>query len=167
MAKNKPRMNLDGLDKIAKAIKESKLNRVQVGIFEDKNARIAGDLGNADIGARMEFGFTIAEGPFAGVHVAPRSFLRMPIQTHIGEIGKTMHKTMQQDVVPLFFKDKMEFFFKNLGIACEKIIDQAFASSGWGTWKPNSPITIILKSSDDPLIHTTQLRRSIASKVKK
>jgi hypothetical protein len=54
-----------------------------------------------------------------------------------------------------------------LGAAGRAIIIQAFSTSGWGTWKANSPVTIILKGSDKPLIDTGSLRRSIVWRVKK
>jgi phage gpG-like protein len=52
-----------------------------------------------------------------------------------------------------------------MGIACEKAIQEAFRSSGFGTWRENAPSTIQRKGSSAPLIDTGQLRRSITSKV--
>lgn len=167
MAINKLRYNMDSLEKIQKSLEKAKHFRAQVGIFGNKDERSAkgseGGLTNADIGARMEFGFTISEGTFKGSRVAARSFLRMPIATHLGEI----RDMMKSSAMALLVSGKLDVLFKRLGIACEKIIDQAFQTSGWGSWKPNSPITIILKGSDRPLIDTVQLRRSIASRVNK
>jgi len=166
MAINKLRYNMDSLEKIQKSLETAKNYRAKVGIFENKDARNATGnegLGNADIGARHEFGFTVSEGPFKGARVAARSFLRMPIATHLGEISKMM----KSDAMALLAAGKLDMLFKRLGIACEKIIDQAFQTSGWGSWAPNSIMTIMLKGSDKPLIDTAQLRRSIASKVEK
>jgi hypothetical protein len=146
--------------------------RVQVGIFGNKNARneekATSSLTNAEIGARHEFGFTIPDGPFQGSHVPARSFLRLPIQTH----RKEVFQLIQKDLFNLLYEGKIELLLKRMGKACEKIIDQAFQTSGWGSWKPNSPITIILKSrhgkeSSMPLIDYGILRRSIASRVNK
>lgn len=166
MAINKLRYNVDSLEKIRKSLEEAKKFRAQVGIFGNKTERNAAggeSLTNADIAARHEFGFTITEGPFKGIKVAARSILRMPIRTHIGDI----QKMIKADVMPLLAAGKLDLLFKRLGIACEKIIDQAFQTSGWGSWKPNSPITVILKGSDKPLIDSAQMRRAVTSRVDK
>jgi len=166
MAINKLHYDMDGLDKIRKSLEKAKDFRAQVGIFENKDARAASGsqgLGNADIGFRHEFGFTISEGPFQGIRVAARSFLRMPIRTHIEQIAKMM----KTDAMILLQQCKVELLFKRLGIAATNTILEAFQTSGWGTWKENSPVTIILKGSDKPLIDTAQLERSIVSRVTK
>ena len=163
----KMRFDITKLIMLRQSVETFGKGRVQVGIFGNKNARSSkkpsGSLTNAELGARHEFGFTISEGPFKGSHVAARSFLRMPIQTHRGEVFALIKK----DLFNLLYDGKVELLLKRLGAACEKIIDQAFQTSGWGSWKANSPITIILKSSEMPLIDTGQLRRAIASRVKK
>jgi phage gpG-like protein len=115
--------------------------------------------GNADIGAKHEFGFT-TDG---GLRIPARSFLRVPLSTHRGEIAGMMKMNVMRALV----YGKLELLFKHLGIACEKIVDQAFQTSGWGTWRPNAPFTVLMKGSDKPLIDTAQLRRSVASKVQK
>jgi len=165
MAINKLRYNMDGLEKIQKTLEEAKKFRAQVGIFGNENQRDSGSssLTNAEIAARHEFGFTIEDGPFKGIRVVPRSILRMPIGTHI----KDIQALIKNDVMPLLAAGKIPELFKRLGIACEKIIDQAFQTSGWGFWKPNTPVTVMLKGSDKPLIDSTQLRHSITSRVDK
>ena len=55
----------------------------------------------------------------------------------------------------------------DLGIACETAIGEAFDSSGYGDWAPNTAATINNKKSSSPLIDTGQLRRSVASAVVK
>ncbi len=132
-------------------------HQVQVGIFGNKSSRHAGKgITNADVGAIQEFG-SFTRG------IPPRSFLRMPIHTQTDQILK--------QVVPgakdLLAQGKMMILLKRLGIACENVVQAAFASRGFGTWAPNKPSTIKRKGSDSPLIDTAQLRRSIASRVVK
>ena len=161
---------MDSLENIRKSLEECKGYRAQVGIFGDKSARVGKAKNgrystNADIGALMEFGFGISSGPFKGTNVAPRSFLRMPIATHKKEIAE-----MMGNIVPLLVKrvhGKIENIFARLGVAARKTVLQAFSTSGWGSWKENSPVTIILKGSDMPLIDTGSLRRSIVWRVKR
>ena len=56
---------------------------------------------------------------------------------------------------------------KKVGVVAEEVIQEAFATRGFGKWKANKPSTIARKGSDSPLIDTGQLRRSITSKVDK
>lgn len=130
-------------------------HRVQVGIFGNKSARKdGGDLSNADVGAVHEF------GSFSD-NIPMRSFLRMPLNTQSDQILKQVTPGSRE----LVATGKMTLLLKRLGIACENVIQAAFASRGFGTWKPNKPATIRRKGSDVPLIDTAQLRRSIASRV--
>lgn len=168
MAKNKLVFKMDSLEKIEKSLAAAKKYRARVGIFGDKNVREGKSAGpdnltNAEIGARMEFGFTIPDGPFKGVRVAARSFLRMPIRTHVGEIAKMM----KAGAMTLLVQGKIDLLFARLGKAGRATVIQAFSTSGWGSWKENSPVTIILKESDKPLLDTNALRNSIESTVKK
>ena len=54
---------------------------------------------------------------------------------------------------------------KTLGVVAEGTIQKAFATGGWGEWPKLSPVTIRRKKSSKILIDTSQLRRSISSRV--
>ena len=54
-----------------------------------------------------------------------------------------------------------------LGGAGVRLINEAFETSGWGNWAPNSPLTIAQKGSAMPLIDTGKLRQSITYEVQK
>lgn len=127
---------------------------VRVGIFGDKNSRFKTNLTNAEIGALNEFGSITKKIP-------KRSFLRLPLFLKTDVILKET----SVGIMPLLKKGNMQMVLKRLGIACENAIQKAFASRGYGKWKPNAPLTIALKGSSQPLIDTSQLRRSISSKV--
>jgi hypothetical protein len=70
-----------------------------------------------------------------------------------------------QGAPELIRKGNIRMILVRLGIACEKWIQMAFATGGFGSWAPDSPATINRKGSASPLIDTAQLRRSIVSKV--
>jgi phage gpG-like protein len=128
---------------------------VQVGIFGKKNDRKDSEgMTNAEVGFIHEFG----QPP----HIPRRSFLRMPIYQSVDIILSQVKKA---GALKKLADGKMIQVLADLGIACEIAIQNAFASGGWGDWKPNRPFTIEKKGSSAPLIDTGQLRRSIASAV--
>lgn len=144
--------NLDPLHQFVKSAGNN--NVVRVGIFGEKSSRKKGAITNAEVGAINEYG-SFTRG------IPARSFLRMPIHNKSQEILKEA----SAGVAELFAAGKHMVALKRLGIACENAIQRAFASRGFGTWKPNAPSTIARKKSSQPLIDTSQLRRAITSKV--
>ncbi len=146
---------------------------VKVGIFGNKNARgitstqkpgksglrkaiksSPSTMTNAEIGLVHELG-SVAR------HIPPRSFLRMPISVK----SKQILADSMTGAVELIAKGNMKGVLARLGIACEKWIQIAFGTRGFGTWLTDHLSTIQRKGSNAPLIDTAQLRRSIASKV--
>lgn len=149
------RSNFDGLKNLANSLAKVKQGRVQVGIFGAKNGRTDnGGTTNAEVGAVMEFG-SVSE------HIPHRSFLRMPIT----QKSEAIFKAAAQGFSQLMIAGKAKEFLVRIGVEAENAILEAFRTRGWGSWKPNAPMTIKLKGSDSPLIDTGQLRRSIASRV--
>ena len=158
----KMKYDMTPLVNLEKAITKMKGLRARVGILGNKAGR-SDDVTNAEIGVKQEYGFVISEGEFEGATVPARSFLRMPFRHKIDFI-----QTMIKPVVEgLLGEGKVGQLMHDVGIAGEKLIHQAFQSSGWGTWAPNAPTTIRLKGSDMPLIDKGFLMRSISSKVVK
>lgn len=125
---------------------------VQVGIFGKANGRRSSEKTNAEIGAQHEFGTE---------KIPRRSFLRMPIFQMSDEIIKRTG----EGALDLLVKNEPVALLKQLGFACEIVIDKAFRTRGFGSWKENAPLTIAMKGSSDPLIDTGQLKRSIDSRV--
>lgn len=160
--------NLQGLKDLASALSET--GKVQVGIFGSKSSRgesgalkkgggharskAASSQTNAELGAIHELGSVSR-------HIPPRSFLRMPIMLHAKEIMKDA----SAEVPNLWQTGGMTAFLKRVGHAAENVVQQAFASRGFGNWTPLKQATIDRKGSDAPLIDTAQLRRSVASRV--
>lgn len=146
---------------------------VKVGIFGNKNARgitsakKAGSAGlrkvikgskstltNAELGLIHELGSIERNIP-------PRSFLQMPISTKSKEILADAFKGAPE----LLAKGQIRQILARLGFACEKWIQIAFGTRGFGTWAPDRLATALRKGSGEPLIDTAQLRRSISSQV--
>lgn len=146
---------------------------VKVGIFGNKNARgitssdkagksglrkvikgSASTLTNAELGLIHELG-SVERG------IPPRSFLRMPIAQKSKEILADAFK----GAPALMAEGKIRMILARLGIACEKAVQMAFATRGFGNWQPDAPATARKKGSNAPLIDTAQLRRSVASQV--
>lgn len=146
---------------------------VKVGIFGNKNARAitsgskAGESGirktvkgsrstltNAELGLIHELG-SVERG------IPRRSFLRMPISVRSKEILADAMK----GALELMASGNVRGVLKRLGIACEKAVQLAFATRGFGSWQPDQAQTAKRKGSNAPLIDTAQLRRSVASQV--
>lgn len=143
-------------------------NLAQAGGFEAKVGVLKGDkdvrqpkpgedsdLNNATVGLKQEFGSIMERIP-------ARSFIRMPLQTHFSD---NLQKIEPQFWNALFAEKGAEHAMRVIGVKGENTVQEAFATSGWGKWAPNSPLTIELKGSSKPLIDTGQLRRSISSEV--
>lgn len=126
---------------------------VDVGIMGNKASRKSDELTNAEIGAIHEFGTN---------QIPPRSFLRMPLRLKSSDI---LAKVRDAGALKKLGSGNVVQVLKDLGVACEGAILEAFGSAGFGHWAPNAPSTIAQKHSDAPLIDTGQLRRSISSVV--
>ncbi len=155
---------MDQLLKFQKALKDAERGRVKVGVLGDKTTRegsAGGGDTNAEIGAKMEFGFVQDKGPWKGFKIPARSFLRFPLLT----FAKNVPAQFKADAVKLLLSARIDLLLKRIGVLAVKAIDYAFQTRGMGMWKANSPVTILLKGSDAPLIDTGQLRRSISYQV--
>lgn len=177
----KTTINLDKLFKIKNELSKGYITRV--GVLGSKTNRLAndsdeshktykkrvtaslkssptvsegekGELTNAEIGMMQEFGVFSRQIP-------RRSFLEMPLQMKLPAYAPTFAKNLLQaleqgDIQPAYV---------NLGIKAEAIVQDAFATRGFGEWAPNAASTIARKGSSQPLIDTAQLRKSISSDV--
>ena len=147
--------NLKGLEQLQENLKTNLV--AKLGIFASDNARSDGGKTNAEIGAEHEFG-VISEGK------PRRSFLKDPIEIKRKELLATANKVIKANI------DKeggAEKIFELIGIAGEAIVQEAFESGGFGTWQALSQATAAKKGSEQILIETSQLRKSVISKVEK
>lgn len=122
-----------------------------VKVMDDDNE--LGKLTMATLGAIHEFGTQDGRIP-------ARSFLHMPIEKKFKE-GLSKNPSFKNAVKEL----DIEKMNQEAGLTATVVIDDAFASGGFGEWKPLQPETIRRKGSDKILIDTGDLRRSITYEV--
>lgn len=114
----------------------------------------AGQLTNAEVGFIQENGSYVQRIP-------RRSFLKMPLTLKMPDYYARLGPALIQALK----NGDIRQVYVNLGIKGEQIVQEAFASRGFGQWAPNAPRTIAQKGSSQPLIDTAQLRKSITSDV--
>lgn len=144
-------INTRGLDNIVKALK--KKVAIRVGILSDTAAR-DGKLNNATIGAFHEFGTS---------RIPQRSFLRIPLLENLDKYLKSM---LPKDFLKSVTQEKsFVTLMKEIGVIGERVVQDAFASGGFGKWPPwqNSSYQ---NNAGQLLVDTGQLRDSITSDVK-
>lgn len=136
-----------------------KTHYVDVGILGE-NAQKTSEGGETigSYGAKNEFG-SVAE------HIPKRSFIQMPIETRQSQIQAEVEPRMAKHLQA----GDVAGIFVDIGISAEGVIQDAFDTHGFGTWKPNAERTIEMKTirgrpGDSPLIDTGALRKSISSK---
>lgn len=152
---NEVRTNFTGLRTLQRQLKELNTMEAHVGLFADNAGRVAKEnriAHNPSLGYVHEF--TPVKG---GV----RSWLRMPLLTRLGPVIKskgagwfnTLHKQGAKRTLGL------------LGAVGEDVIQEAFATGGWGQWPTLSRETIRRKGSSAILIESAQMRKAVASRV--
>lgn len=127
------------LEKLIKGLKEK--HSVDIGVFKD--AKTPDGKQVAEYGAYNEFGSIVVKD-----RPPKRSFIRMPIEQKQEKIetyvsGKAQGHLETGDVKAIF---------QDIGIACESVIQEAFDTSGFGTWAPDADSTVARKGSGAVLI---------------
>lgn len=176
---------MTGLKNLGDTLRALKGGRVDVGFFAGDASRTKKtpaaqsnsydeNLTNPEIAAKMEYGdptpqtWVDRKGIVRHVSgIPPRSMLRSPLHLH-GDKIVAMAKadaaailSKISDIAPL---RATKLLLTRVGIAAEALVQEAFATQGWGDWEPNSPETIDAKESAAPLIDTGQLRRAVTSR---
>ena len=162
-------INITQLEAIEEAL--NKNFKTQVGILGDRNNRATVSRGtsgkakvtanetldtktNASVGVVHEFG-SYAQ------HIPERSFLRVPLMLFLGgavnEAAAKINTAIQTADI--------QRAYALLGLAGEKVVQEAFATGGNGAWPKLKPMTIARKGSSSILIDSAQLRKSIHSRV--
>lgn len=119
------------LDKTIEAMKEKLVLRV--GIIGSKATGEHGEDGltNATLGTFHEFGSQKVKN-----HPPRRSFLEDSLKFKLnfsGEQGKALRKALFKE----YFKSQKPIkFLQDLGAKCLLIIEEGFATNGFGMWKP-------------------------------
>jgi len=143
------KFDLTNLKNLAKQLQVKK--EVQVGIFEDSIR--ADGVPNAEIGFKHEFGSPQE-------HLPMRSWLRKPIYERGQQLADAVSASLEQDL-------SLPNAYKVLAKEAEHIVEGAFASGGYGEWKPLSDRTVAKKGNDTILIETGQLKNAVKAKVVK
>lgn len=145
------KLSTKGLDDLLKAF-GGKIPVARIGILHDEKRRNS-DQDNADIGVKHEFGL---DG------MPMRSFLRVPLTDHIEEY-LTKNNAFDKNVFKAVIRDKsIKQWVQIMAIQGEKVVADAFASGGFGKWKPSN---MERKKVQLTLVETQQLRNSISSEV--
>lgn len=166
--------NLEGLKRLQSQLKRPVA--LQVGIFSGKSGRKdVKTLDNAALGA-------IHEGGSPAHGLPARSWLKMPL-VHEREV---IMKEAMLGALKLIAEDNIRQVWVNVGIACERAIDRAFDTAGFGEWKPLKYETLLRKLKGNLqirkqkiaaimfegasyaaiLVRTGQFRKSVGSRVK-
>jgi hypothetical protein len=162
---------------------------VKVGLLANKGGseEVSPNLDMAGLGAVQEFGARIKvtdkmRGYFAyafGINlkkstteivIPARSWLQKPIERSADLRKKIRQKAeLTKEEISLAEEFISEYgesgILKDLAYAVAtsalEIIDEAFESSGFGEWQPNSPLTTREKGSAKPLIDEGRLRSAV------
>lgn len=145
-------LRIEPLEKLLKALKKG--GTIKVGILGDKDARKHGGGSNATIGLKHEFGL---DG------MPERSFLRMPIGSHLQRFLDKKGLFDKDALDKVFKKSSITPWLKKIGLAAEECIQDAFETGGFGQWAPWKGS--YKSKTGQILVDTTDLRDSISSQV--
>lgn len=125
----KVKADLTEMYKLMKCLKTD--YKVRIGIIGADAAESHGEnLTNAKLGTFHEFGSK------DGKHPPKRSFLVMPISTKLNFNQETMKNMRKALFKQLFVKKSPEYFYNALKSKALEVIENAFATGGFGEWKP-------------------------------
>lgn len=152
-------LNIDKIKKMQEEMGKKYVTRV--GILGQKtNRSLNNSQGNKPEKTNAEIGL-IQEMGSVSLNIPRRSFLQMPLDLKMPQETKYFGDQLMKAIED----GNLKPVYVNLGIKGEQIVQNAFASRGFGFWADNAPLTIAIKGSEEPLIDTGQLRRSITSDV--
>jgi phage gpG-like protein len=133
---------------------------VDIGILGESNQTTEGGLTLAGLGAVHEFG-TDRAGRGNKTVIPERSFIRMPLEIGADDIEKYVGKNYQKNIET----GNIKGIFKDIGIAGEAKIQEAFETGGFGEWDDITEETKKRKKSDTILVDQADLKKAIVSKV--
>lgn len=159
MANDTYTIQLDGLEKLAKAFKT--LPEGRIGILQDSPHGQKGTGKKTptvgEVGAAHEFG-----APARGLPM--RSFLRIPLTENLNKYVKKDGLINKADLEEVVKKGSAIPWLKKVMVSAENVVQDAFDSKGFGKWKPwKNPN--YENNTGQILVDTQQLRDSITSEV--
>ena len=167
----KVNIDLKGLQELQKNMAERYYTKVGILAGKASQLHAGGNQTMVEIGLQHEFGVMksrsfVYKGEKVTVKGVPaRSFLRMPLDLKGKEVVKNFVADKEK-IKKIIITEGMKPLSDKLGILAEGVIQEAFETAGFGQWERNiNKHYIALKGSDQPLIDTGALRRSITYKV--
>lgn len=143
------------LDKLLRALTENP-KRARVGVLGANNVRAESESEktNAQIGLDHEFGLN---------GQTKRSWLRAPIIENFAQEAKKAGAFDEETFKKVLASGTLDPWLAKFGLLAEAIVAEAFATGGFGKWKPSN---MKFKKNHQTLVETGQLRTSIISEVK-
>lgn len=154
MADDETTFQIAGLDKLLKALK-AKPPTARIGIAATPRTGKSDRLTNAQIGAFHEFGTS---------KLPQRSFLRVPIIDHLAKRLESSGLLDKDLLAQVIASGSVFPWVEQIVFTAEDIVDEAFATGGYGKWIPSD---MRYKQNKQTLIETSQLRDAIVTEVKK
>ena len=125
--------NDDGLKNLIATLKKDYFVRVGIiGSKASKTEHKGSNLTNAELGTIHEFGSK------DGRHPPRRSFLEDSLKFKLKFNDESLKALRQSLFKNLFVKGAPQQFLAELGAKCLLIIEEGFATNGFGMWKPLS-----------------------------
>ena len=150
------------LDQLLKALKRSP-PVARIGVLGSHATRTPAEgenpkqmLNNAEIGAIHEYGSPVEGLP-------QRSFLRVPITTHLGKAMEASEALSPAVLAEVVKSGTILPWTEKVAIMATDIVGEAFATGGFGEWKQSN---MDRKKVHMTLIESQQLRNSISYEVK-
>ncbi len=152
MSDDDTQVNVEGLDKLLKALK-GKQPEGRIGILGQRAARGTGGPNNAEVGAFHEFG--TSRHPV-------RSFLRLPLTALLNKTLESSGAFTEDTLKEVVKSGNLKAWLQKVLVAAEAVVLGGFDSAGYGTWPPSD---MRRKENHQTLVESTQLRNSITTDI--
>lgn len=154
---NKVKFDLQGMDDLIKSLNDGYF--IRVGILGSKAAathdKESGKT-NAEIGTFHEFGSEKVKD-----HPPRRSFLADSLKFKINFDSQQM-KQLKKDMFKYVFQDKTpKKFLAVLGAECLRVIEEGFATNGFGKWKPLASLKTVEKRYEKSIKGYERVRKAM------
>lgn len=142
------------LDRLLRTLKAPNAT-IRVGILGSKDSRSGKENSNASVGAAHELGTS---------KMPKRSFLETPLRDNLSRYLKKSGLFTEDLLKKALADGKVLPLLKAVGVAAEAVVQDAFATGGFGKWAPwKGSYT---SKTGQILVNSQQLRTSITSDVK-
>lgn len=154
---NTVKLDLTGLRTLRRQLGELEAHHVEVGLFRATAGRVS-DPGRVSENPSLGF---IHENGDPKHNIPARSWLKLPMMTQLGPVMLAKGASW----LFLLRTRGAKATLAVLGAIGEDLIQEAFATRGWGAWPSLQPATIRRKKSSAILIESAQMRKAVAYRV--